>query len=77
MALDGNKTGSAVYNLIKTTKVSDEASCEKLWQKIVTKIFDDIKSDVEITVPSGSVIIAVAGQATGTPNSAPIKNGVQ
>lgn len=77
MALDGNKTGSAVYNLIKTTQVSDEASCEKLWQKIVTKIFDDIKSDVEITVPSGSVIIAVAGQATGTPNSTPIKNGVQ
>lgn len=77
MALDGNKTGSAVYNLIKTTKVSGEASCEKLWQKIVTKIFDDIKSDAEITVPSGSVIIEVAGQATGTPNSAPIKNGVQ
>lgn len=77
MALDGNKTGSAVYNLIKTTKVSDEASCEKLWQKIVTKIFDDIKSNAEITVPSGSVIIAVAGQATGTPNPAPIKNGVQ
>ena len=40
MALDGNKTGSAVYNLIKTTQVSDEASCEKLWQEIVTKIFD-------------------------------------
>lgn len=77
MALDGNKTGSAVYNLIKTTKVSDEASCEKLWQKIVTKIFNDIKNDAEITVPSGSVIIEVAGQATGTPNPAPIKNGVQ
>lgn len=77
MALDGNKTGSAVYNLIKTTQVSDEASCEKLWQKIVSKIFDDIKSDAEITVPSGSVIISVTGQAAGTPNHAPIKNGVQ
>lgn len=77
MALDGNKTGSAVYNLIKTTQVSDEASCEKLWQKIVSKIFDDIKSDAEITVPSGSVIISVAGSATGTPNPTPIKNGVQ
>ncbi|MGP1603258.1 MAG: hypothetical protein ACTTGZ_02390 [Treponema sp.] len=77
MALDGNKTGSAVYNLIKTTQVSDEASCEKLWQKIVSKIFDDIKSDAEITVPSGSVIISVTGQAAGTPNPAPIKNGVQ
>ena len=60
MALDGDKTGSAVYNLIKTTKVSDEASCEKLWQKIVTKIFNDIKSDAEITAPIGSVIIAFA-----------------
>lgn len=77
MALDGNKTGSAVYNLIKTTQVSDEASCEKLWQKIVTKIFDDIKSDAEITVPSNSVIIAVAEQATGTKNPAPIQNGIQ
>ena len=77
MALDGNKTGSAVYNLIKTIQVSDEASCEKLWQKIVSKIFDDIKSDAEITVPSGSVIISVTGQAAGTPNPAPIKNGVQ
>ena len=77
MALDGNKTGSAVYNLIKTTQVSDEASCEKLWQKIVSTIFDDIKSDAEITVPSGSVIISVTGQAAGTPNPAPIKNGVQ
>jgi hypothetical protein len=77
MALDGNKTGSAVYNLIKATNVSDEASCEKLWQKIVSKIFDDIKSDAEITVPSGSVIIEVAGKATGTKNPAPIQNGIQ
>ncbi|MDY5811531.1 MAG: hypothetical protein SPJ89_06095 [Treponema sp.] len=77
MALDGNKTGSAVYNLIKSTKVSDEASCEMLWQKIVSKIFEDIKSDAEITVPSNSVIIAVAGQATGTKNPAPIQNGIQ
>lgn len=77
MALDGNKTGSAVYNLIKSTKVSDEASCEKLWQKIVSKIFEDIKSDAEITVPSNNVIIAVAGQATGTKNPAPIQNEIQ
>lgn len=77
MALDGNKTGSAVYNLIKATKVSDEASCEKLWQKIVTKIFDDIKSDVEITVPSGQVVITVVGQATGTKNPSPIQSEIE
>ena len=77
MALDGNKTGSAVYNLIKTTKVSDEASCEKLWQKIVTKIFDDIKSDAEITIPSGQVVIAVVGKATGTKNPSPIQSEIE
>ena len=77
MALDGSKTGSAVYNLIKTTKVSDEASCEKLWQKIVTKIFDDIKSDAEITIPSGQVVIAVVGQATGTKNPSPIQSEIE
>ena len=77
MALDGNKTGSAVQNLIKTTQVSDEASCEKLWQKIVTKIFDDIKSDVEITIPSGQVVIAVVGQATGTKNPSPIQSEIE
>ncbi|MDO5773264.1 MAG: hypothetical protein Q4P16_02995 [Spirochaetales bacterium] len=77
MALDGNKTGSAVYKLIKTTKVSDEASCEKLWQKIVTKIFDDIKSDAEITIPSGQVVIAVVGQATGTKNPSPIQSEIE
>ena len=77
MALDGNKTGSAVYNLIKTTQVSDEASCEKLWQKIVTKIFDDIKSDAEITIPSGQVVIAVTGQATGTKNPSPIQSEIE
>ena len=36
-----------------------------------------VKSDLEVTVPSGSVIISVAGQAVGTPNPTPIKNGVQ
>jgi len=77
MALDGNKTGSAVYNLIKATKVSDEASCEKLWQKIVTKIFDDIKSDAEITIPNGQVVIAVVGQATGTKNPSPIQSEIE
>ena len=77
MALDGNKAGSAVYNLIKTTKVSDEASCEKLWQKIVTKIFDDIKSDAEITIPSGQVVITVVGQATGTKNPSPIQSEIE
>lgn len=77
MALDGNKTGSAVYNLIKTTKVSDEASCEKLWQDIMKKIYADMKSDMEITVPSGQVVIAVAGSATGTMNPAPIQNEVK
>ena len=77
MALDGSKTGSAVYNLIKTAIVKNEADCEKMWQDIMTQIYTDIKSDMEITVPSGKVVIAVAGAATGTMNPAPIENEVK
>lgn len=61
MALDGNKTGSAVYNLIKSTKVSDEASCEILWQKIVSKIFEDIKSDAQVLA---GIPVSTTGSAT-------------
>lgn len=61
MALDGNKTGSAVYNLIKSTKVSDEASCEILWQKIVSKIFEDIKSDAQVLA---GIPVSTIGSAT-------------
>lgn len=77
MALDGNKTGSAVYNLIKNASVKNEADCEKMWQDIMTQIYADIKSDMEITVPSGKVVIAVAGSATGTMNPVPIENEVK
>lgn len=77
MALDGNKTGSAVYNLIKSANVKNEADCEKMWQDIMKKIYADMKSDMEITVPSGQVVIAVAGSATGTMNPVPIQNEVK
>lgn len=77
MALDGNKTGSAIYSLIKSASIKSESDCEKMWQNIVSKIFDAIKSDMEISVPAGQVVISVVGQATGTMNSAPIVNEVK
>lgn len=77
MALDGEKTGKKVAALITGAKVSGKSDVEKLWQDICKTIFNDIVSDIEITIPSGKVIISVAGSATGTPNLAPIKNGVQ
>ena len=76
MALDGNKTGCKVADLITAASVNGTADVKTLWQKIVTTIFNDITSDIEITVPSGTVIVKVAGQATGTANPAPIKNEV-
>ena len=35
-----------------------------------------LEAMTEITIPSGSVIISVAGQATGTPNPSPISNDI-
>ncbi len=74
MALDANKTGKKIATIITDAKASAEmkVQIENLWIKIVAAIFDDLKSDMEITIPGGKVIIQVVGSATGTPNPAPI-----
>jgi len=79
MALSANKTGKKIADIIVDSGASPEIKAKiiQMWTDIMSAIYGDIKSDMEVTVPSGSVIIAVAGSATGTPNPAPIKNGVQ
>jgi hypothetical protein len=56
-------TGAVIKQLIQNSNNVDDF-CEKLAQAIV--------DNIEIKVPAGAVIIQVAGQASGTPNPAPI-----
>lgn len=79
MALNASKTGKKIADIITDSGASPEMKKKivDLWTDIMTAIYTDVKSDLEVTVPSGSVIVTVVGQATGTPNAAPIKNGVQ
>jgi len=56
-------TGVAIKQLIQNSDNVD-AFCEKLAQAIV--------NNIEIRVPAGTVIVQVSGQASGTPNPAPI-----
>ena len=56
-------TGAAIKELIEDSDNVDNF-CDKLAQAIV--------DNIEIKVPAGTVIIQVTGQASGTPNPAPI-----
>ena len=56
-------TGAAIKQLIQNSDNADDF-CERLAQAIV--------DNIEIRVPAGTVIIQVTGQASGTPNPAPI-----
>ena len=79
MALSADKTGAKIAKILTDSKATPEmtAKIKEIWTDIMSAIYADIKSDLEVTVPSGSVIVAVVGSATGTPNPSPIKNGVQ
>ena len=79
MALNASKTGKKIADIITDSGASPEMKKKiiDLWTDIMSAIYTDVKSDLEVTVPSGSVIISVAGQAVGTPNPTPIKNGVK
>lgn len=79
MALSADKTGAKIAKILTDSEATPEMTekIKKMWTDIMSAIYADIKSDLEVTVPSGSVIIGVTGQAAGTPNPAPIKNGVQ
>ena len=56
-------TGAAIKQLVLNSDNVDDF-CERLAQAIV--------DNIEITVPAGTVIVQVIGQASGTPNPAPI-----
>ena len=78
MALSASKTGQKIANLVAASDAPADVKQKivKLWTDIMGAVYEDIKSDMSITIPSGSVITAVSGgsgsPAVGTPNVAPI-----
>lgn len=70
MALDAAKLAKNIAAKIAPDKT--RGMVEKNWLPICEAIVEHIQSDMEITIPNGKVIVSVTGQASGTPNPAPI-----
>lgn len=79
MAMDGNALGEKIAEIITASDAPDnmKKQIKQTWEKIGSAIVDHIIKNAEITVPSSSVIIAVTGQATGTPNPMPISTNIR
>ncbi len=77
MAMDGTALGDRIAALITSSDAPAEAKqqIKTLWEEIGAEIVNEVKN-ADITIPSGSVIISVVGQATGTPNPSPITNNI-
>lgn len=61
-------TGAAIKELIQNSDNVDDF-CDKLAQAIV--------DNIEIKVPTGTVIVQITGQASGMPNPTPIQCEVE
>lgn len=74
MAMDGDTLGKAIADAIMDNDASDGAKKAVLaiWKKIGGCIVEHIVDNIEVTIPTGNVIVEVTGQAKGAPNSAPI-----
>lgn len=79
MAMDGNALGDKIAEIITDSNAPDDMKekIKQVWEKIGSAIVDHIIKNAEITVPSSSVIIAVTGQAAGTPNTTPISTNIR
>ena len=77
MAMNGTALGDRIAQIITASDAPAEVKqqIKTLWEKIGAEIVKEVKN-AEITIPSGSVIISVAGQATGMPNPSPISNNI-
>lgn len=78
MAMNGKVLGDEIAEIITASDAPDsmKKQIKETWEKIGNTIVDHIIKNAEITVPSASVIVAVAGQASGTPNPAPISTNI-
>ena len=84
MALNGTSLGDTIAGIITASDASEEskAQVKALWEKIGKAVCDHIVQnlDVQVSIPSASVIISVSGgagaPAVGVPNPSPISNTV-
>lgn len=84
MPLVATSLSSALKPRLKTilmAQTSDESNnpesaldaiAQEFADAIAETVVQAIKTDALYTIPTGAVIIAVAGQAVGTPNPAPL-----
>ena len=83
MAMNGKDLGDAIFKELKEFTIEAEnkeqaqESVKKIWEKIGKIIVEHITNNIEIQIPSASVIVSVTGgsgaPAVGTPNTTPIK----
>ena len=76
MALDGGALGKALYDALGMgEKLPDENKEDTLegWKKLGKALVKYITENMDVKVPTGSVVTQVTGQAVGTPNTAPIE----
>lgn len=59
MALNGNKTGQKITELIRTVKVNSPDDVAVLWQRIANAIYEDVKADIEVLIPKEAVVVDV------------------
>lgn len=78
MAMSGKALGDSIAEIV-TASDAPEAMKEQIkamWESIGTAIVSHIVENIEIKIPSGSVIVSVSGgsgaPAVGTTNSSPI-----
>ena len=74
MAMNGETLGDAIADKITASNASEEAKAavKSLWEEVGKVIVNHIKNNLEVQIPSSTVITSVTGQATGNVNISPI-----
>lgn len=79
MAMAKDAMGKKMADAIMDANANDDAklAVTATMTALAGAIIDYLKANMDVTTPTGQVIVAVTGQASGTPNPSPIKCTVQ
>lgn len=79
MAMSKDAMGKKMADAIMDANANDDAksAVTTTMTALAGAIIDYLKANMDISTPAGQVVIAVTGQASGTPNPSPIKCTVQ
>lgn len=79
MAMAKDALGKKMADAVMDANANDNAktAVTATMTSLAGAIIDYLKANMEVTTPAGQVIVAVTGQASGTPNLSPIKCTVQ